>query len=140
MQCASNIRQLCTALINYSTENRGRFPSNHSMTGQTRFWYDLARIGRFMPKSTVSDATLDTSSLQGPFMFCPSYEQIRPNLRRNYAMNIWASSEVNEACDTRFEWDGTDDRGRTVPAGVYLARFKADGGYEAFKKILFRGR
>lgn len=49
-------------------------------------------------------------------------------------------SEVNEACDTRFEWDGTDDAGRTVPAGVYLARFKADGGYEAFKKILFRGR
>jgi prepilin-type N-terminal cleavage/methylation domain-containing protein/prepilin-type processing-associated H-X9-DG protein len=97
VQCASNIRQLCTALINYSTENKGRFPSNHSMAGQTRFWYDLARIGRFMPKSTVSDATLDTSSLQGPFMFCPSYEQIRPNLRRNYAMNIWASSEVNEA-------------------------------------------
>jgi hypothetical protein len=42
-------------------------------------------------------------------------------------------------CDERLEWDGTDGSGRTVPAGVYLLRFRADG-VEEVKKILFRGR
>src|SRR3954468_12958525 len=26
VQCASNIRQLCTALMNYATENKGKYP------------------------------------------------------------------------------------------------------------------
>jgi hypothetical protein len=41
-------------------------------------------------------------------------------------------------CDPRFEWDGTDDRGDRLPAGVYLLRFKAEG-VETVKKIVFRG-
>ena len=48
-------------------------------------------------------------------------------------------SEANEDCDQSFRWDGTDGGGRTVPAGVYLLRFRADG-VEEVKKILFRGR
>lgn len=99
VQCASSVRQLGMALVNYASNHKGRYPPNYQAVSPapSRYWYDLSRIGRYMPKNTVGDATLDTSSLQGPFMFCTSYEQTRPNLRRNYAMNIWASSEVNEA-------------------------------------------
>jgi flagellar hook assembly protein FlgD len=41
-------------------------------------------------------------------------------------------------CDPAFEWDGRDDRGDQVPAGVYLVRFKAEG-VESVKKVVFRG-
>ena len=41
-------------------------------------------------------------------------------------------------CDTRLAWDGTDDRGHTVPPGVYIAVFVADGARSS-KKILFKG-
>jgi len=43
-------------------------------------------------------------------------------------------------CDPKLQWDGTADDGRTVPPGVYLLRFKADGQTETMKKILFLGR
>jgi hypothetical protein len=49
-----------------------------------------------------------------------------------------AEAESNVGCDPRFEWDGVAADGRTVPAGVYLLRFRA-GGVESVKKILFRG-
>lgn len=48
-------------------------------------------------------------------------------------------TELNEGCDRRFEWDGTDDRGQPVPEGVYLIYFRADG-IQRTKKVLFRGR
>ena len=41
-------------------------------------------------------------------------------------------------CDPDFRWDGTDDRGDRVPAGVYLVRFRAEG-VESVKKIVYRG-
>jgi hypothetical protein len=46
--------------------------------------------------------------------------------------------EANEGCDTRVGWDGRDGRGRVVPAGVYLLRFRADG-IDQRRRILFRG-
>ena len=45
----------------------------------------------------------------------------------------------DSGCDDRFTWDGTDDIGRTVPAGVYLVRFVGDG-VTSTKKLLFRGK
>ncbi|MCC7194719.1 MAG: hypothetical protein IT356_04085 [Gemmatimonadaceae bacterium] len=45
----------------------------------------------------------------------------------------------DSGCDTRLAWDGTDDRGRYVPPGVYLIRFSGDGVTE-MRKVLFRGR
>ena len=48
-------------------------------------------------------------------------------------------SDPTQQCDNRIVWDGTDDRGRVVPRGVYIARFQA-GGVNETKKILFLGR
>lgn len=44
----------------------------------------------------------------------------------------------NAGCADAFAWDGTTADGRTVPAGVYLLHFRADG-VETVRKILFRG-
>ena len=46
---------------------------------------------------------------------------------------------TTEGCDPALIWDGRADDGRFVPTGVYLLRLKTET-YEAFKKILFRGR
>lgn len=45
----------------------------------------------------------------------------------------------DSGCDERLAWDGTDSRGRIVPAGVYLIKFTGDGHTET-KRVLFRGR
>jgi hypothetical protein len=47
---------------------------------------------------------------------------------------------TSSGCDPALAWDGTADDGRTVPPGVYLVRFKADGEPQAIRKVLFLGR
>ena len=42
-------------------------------------------------------------------------------------------------CDERLTWDGRDDRGRDVPMGVYVIRFRGDG-VTSTQKVLWRGR
>jgi hypothetical protein len=42
-------------------------------------------------------------------------------------------------CDPRLLWDGKDDNGRIVPAGIYLAEFVADG-QRSTKKVYFKGQ
>jgi len=41
-------------------------------------------------------------------------------------------------CDPSLTWDGRAEDGRTVPAGVYLARLRA-GAAVQFKRLVFRG-
>src|SRR3954454_11518731 len=65
VQCASNIRQLCTALMNYATENKRKYPPAINTliptppAGQptANLWYDFDRIGRYMPKGVVPSPT-----------------------------------------------------------------------------------
>lgn len=40
-------------------------------------------------------------------------------------------------CDVRLEWDGRDDNGRTVPSGIYVAEFVANG-VRTTKKMYFK--
>jgi hypothetical protein len=42
-------------------------------------------------------------------------------------------------CDSRISWDGTDDRGRAVPKGVYLVKFTGDN-VQMIHKVVFRGK
>src|SRR5439155_20282690 len=46
-QCASNLRQLVSALINYSTQYKGAFPGNQGDPVYT-YWYDRYAIGRYI--------------------------------------------------------------------------------------------
>jgi len=48
-------------------------------------------------------------------------------------------SGTEGGCDSRLQWDARDAAGRTVPPGVYIAIFVADG-LRSTIKILYRGK
>jgi prepilin-type N-terminal cleavage/methylation domain-containing protein/prepilin-type processing-associated H-X9-DG protein len=92
VKCQSNIRQLCTSLLNYAAENMGKFPPNINdlipnpppPQPDYNYWYDRDRIGRYLPNTQ----TTGTTSILTPVMVCPDDELGS----RSYAMNFWASS------------------------------------------------
>src|SRR4051812_18255956 len=45
-QCASNIRQLGMALINYSVESKGNYPGN--IGAMNLYWYNADAIGKYI--------------------------------------------------------------------------------------------
>jgi prepilin-type N-terminal cleavage/methylation domain-containing protein/prepilin-type processing-associated H-X9-DG protein len=102
-QCASNVRQLCTALVNYATENKGKFPPNINSgamhpappAGQpsANLWYDVDRAGRYLPKGVQPSPTSTNPSIGGLVFVCPSD---LPQAQRAYGMNIWASSVADQ--------------------------------------------
>ena len=99
-QCASNMRQLCTALIMYANEFKGRFPPNlnavPSISGPTyNWWYDADRIGRYLPKTQQ----YSTSSVKGTVFICPNDE----GAGRSYSMNMFASSAVDQGWE-KYQW------------------------------------
>jgi hypothetical protein len=105
------------------------FPSAASFS--TCFWFDVGE-----PGGTVSIEVLDlrgnpvntvVPAADGQTVFpAGRYGRGAPGLGSN--------------CDNRFIWDGTARDGRPVPPGVYLARFRANGGPPTVRRILFLGR
>ncbi len=103
-KCLSNVRQLSIALINYATENRGRFPPNiDNMPAGSNYtnnsWFDADRIGRYLPNSTVEDlGATKAPSIGGNVMVCPVAAS--DDVKRSYSMNIFASSSVGATLPT----------------------------------------
>ena len=101
------------------------FPSAVSFS--TCFWFDIGVTG--------ARVSLDILDLRG-------------NLVRNiisgttFSAGIFGRGSIGAAsnCGNRFVWDGTATDGRSVPRGVYLARFVASPGGVTVKKIVFNGR
>lgn len=95
----------------------------------TCIWFDLRR---------QSDVTLDVLDLRGR-----PVKRILPGRGLGGTLPPGRYGRVaigsDSGCDDRLTWDGTDDRGRTVPPGVYLIRFTGDG-VTTIKRVLFRGR
>lgn len=119
VKCQSNIRQLVTALINYSVEYKGKFPPNIQnqlgpngiiISGKFNYWYDEDRLGKYLPKAQIEPVT---RSVSGPIMVCPSTEL---NVARAYSMNMWASSLVDQGV-----YNKSPER-LTQPNGVWLAQ------------------
>jgi hypothetical protein len=106
------------------------FPSAASPLS-TCFWFDVGE-----PGATISLEILDlrgnpvatvVPAEDGQTLFPPGrYGRGAPGSGNN--------------CDNRFTWDGRASDGRPVPAGVYLARFRANGAEPIVRRILFRGR
>lgn len=88
-QCASNVRQIATALINYAQENNGLFPPNRNAPSPGRYWTDPHVIGRYLPQAAVSGSY----GVGGTVFVCPS----DPGAQRSYAMNVFASSDSDFA-------------------------------------------
>jgi len=102
------------------------FPTATSPT--TCLWFDLA---------SSANVTLAVYDLRGRLVrtIVPSSQIPRTLVAGYYGRG---SSGVGGGCDARFAWDGRGSDGRTVPAGVYLARLGVDGSWQ-MRKIVFRG-
>ena len=91
--CLSNIRQLGIALQTYATDYKGGYPDSSGLAapgGGFREWYDIARIGQYLPQDKeVGAAGNKNNSFGGTVFICPSDEE---NGVRGYAMNAYASS------------------------------------------------
>jgi hypothetical protein len=102
LKCASNLRQLCIALVNYSIDYKGKFPPNINKDRMAAdadlrtwsFWYDYDRIGRYLPKTYINGETTPggSKSIGGPIFVCPEDD----GALRSYTMNYWASSAVDD--------------------------------------------
>lgn len=98
--CKSNLRQVATASLTYATDYRDKFPpvlSNGRFVidpenGKTNMiWYDVNRIGRYLPQEDFRNLAFDNDvnpTVGGSVMKCPNH----PNAGRSYTMNHWAAS------------------------------------------------
>lgn len=101
------------------------FPSASAF--ETCFWFDVQTGG--------SRVSLDILNLRGTLV-----KTILPPTQ--LAAGVYGRAPVGAAsnCDNRYVWNGTATDGRSVPGGIYLARFTATGMRTTFKKIVFKGR
>jgi prepilin-type N-terminal cleavage/methylation domain-containing protein/prepilin-type processing-associated H-X9-DG protein len=86
VQCASNVRGVCQALLNYAAESKGSFPPNRNVISPGEYWSDEDRIGRYLP----NPANLATG-VGGGVLVCPDDN----GAVRSYSMNFWASAAVD---------------------------------------------
>ncbi|MBK7405139.1 MAG: prepilin-type N-terminal cleavage/methylation domain-containing protein [Phycisphaerales bacterium] len=115
IRCASGIRQVTLALVNYSTDFREKFPPvlfriPDPVTGKlSAHWYDVPRIGAYLPNmdySNISPNNQENETVGGGVLLCPSH----PAGGRSYTMNFWAASAGS--------WDwGQDDQPRVYKPG-----------------------
>ena len=99
-----------------------------ALQSMTCFWFDLAH--RSTVKLTIYDLRLH-----------PVRRIVPGLLPAQLDSGAYGRQSVGTdgGCDARLSWDGTDDGGRPVPPGVYIAVFEADR-FRSTKKIVYRGR
>jgi hypothetical protein len=101
------------------------FPSASSFA--TCFWFDIGAGG--------AKVKLDIVDLRGNLVQTVVNDQ-------TFTTGAYGRGAEGSGsnCDNRFTWDGRSSTGRIVAAGVYLARFSANGRTPTFVKIKFNGR
>lgn len=103
------------------------FPNPFSRGQSTCFWFDLAKPSRV--RLTIYDIRLRRVRTIVPGALGDGVLPI----------GVYGRSEATASgCDQAITWDGRDDSGRFVPAGVYIAEFRA-GGTSTTRKILYKG-
>ena len=105
------------------------FPASGSLT--TCVWFDLAR---------TADVLIQVLDIRGNVVrtLVPSGEIQTRQPAGRYG-RLTGNVPDGSGCDERLTWDGVASDGRTVPAGVYLLRMRADGT-EVTRRMLFLGR
>jgi prepilin-type N-terminal cleavage/methylation domain-containing protein/prepilin-type processing-associated H-X9-DG protein len=88
VQCASNMRQLVAALMNYSVESKGVFPGN--IGALNIYWYNRDAVGKYI-KTTYQQS--NSEQCIGGVFICPADLE---GAVRSYAMNLWASGWVSD--------------------------------------------
>lgn len=101
IRCASNLRQVCTALHRYAAEFKGKFPPNVSTPAPGQWWHDDARLARDFARTRLP-------AIGRTALACPEDD----GARRSYAMNIWAGSKADPVVNS-----SVPARGRLWSAG-----------------------
>jgi prepilin-type N-terminal cleavage/methylation domain-containing protein/prepilin-type processing-associated H-X9-DG protein len=128
VKCQSNIRQLSIALNQYATDFKEFFPPNANdlkdkdpIDGRTvsgHYWYDIKRLGNYMPQSNSTDTGGSVmTTIGGGAMICPNH----PSAGRSYSMNYWASAYIGEDSNKRVVAPGSkaDGLGKQVNLKVF---------------------
>ncbi len=109
MLCKSNMRQLATATMVYANDFKGKFPPVLSkgrfvidpQNGkENMIWYDVNRIGQYLPQEDFRNLNFDNSvnpTIGGTVVECPNH----PDGSRSYTLNHWAAS-VSEVGEPNF--------------------------------------
>ncbi|MCU0633993.1 MAG: hypothetical protein MUE41_03885 [Gemmatimonadaceae bacterium] len=104
------------------------FPDASSQV--TCFWFDVGDGG--------ADVSLEVLDLRGNRV-----RSVVPGAdgRSRFPQGRYgrAAPGTGTNCSGAYVWNGTDERGETVPPGVYLVRFRGNG-VSTVRRILFRGR
>ncbi|QDU33215.1 hypothetical protein KS4_12600 [Poriferisphaera corsica] len=128
ISCASNMRQISTVLIMYSTNNKGSFPPNvldANLPEGGHFWFDHEILGAYLPAGDKNPG-----SIGGIVMPCPADGD---DVGRSYTVNGWTSSNFDEKNTTVTNEDWYDGWGSGLnQSGV---RFN-DSVRESSKTIL----
>jgi len=120
MVCKSNLKQLSLAASVYANDYRNSFPP--ILAGQfvidpengkrNMLWYDVNRIGRYLPQEDFSNLAWNNNENQtigGGVVECPNH----PQAGRSYTMNYWAASAAE------YEPDWSTGRLRYYKPGQY---------------------
>jgi prepilin-type N-terminal cleavage/methylation domain-containing protein/prepilin-type processing-associated H-X9-DG protein len=111
-QCASNLHQLASAMINYATESRGYFPGN--VGALNLYWYNRDQIGRYVHAPfEMSNSEQCINSI----FVCPSDLD---GAVRSYSMNVYASGVVSDYVQAALDGNTffTNPRGKLWKQGV----------------------
>jgi len=115
----------------FATLLHNAFPSPFPLGATTSacVWFDLATGGA---------VTLDVVDIRGlPVKRLVPGPQVNGTLPAGRYGR--PTPGATSGCDDRFAWDGTDQRGRVVPAGVYIIRLRT-GGRDFKVRVVFSGR
>lgn len=105
------------------------FPAGASLV--TCVWFDLARSANVLVQVLDVRGNLVRTLVPSP--------GIPSQLAAGRYGRATGDIPDGFGCDDRLTWDGVASDGRTVPAGVYLLRMRADGA-EVVRRMLFLGR
>lgn len=98
--CQTNIRQIAQATQVYAVDFKGKFPPvlaqqpfviDPENGKQNMIWYDVNRIGRYLPQVDSSNLVWnhnENPTVGGSVMECPNHT----DAGRSYTMNYWAAS------------------------------------------------
>ena len=109
--CMSRERQVVTALLEYANDYKEKMPPSlfgykpDNSDNQSDQWYNVDRIGLYLPQMNDSDSNAELTSVGGGVLACPSH----PSGGRSYAMNFWAQSATS--------WSPPATTGRTFKPG-----------------------
>jgi hypothetical protein len=99
-------------------------PFPNALSGTACIWFDLAVPSKV--SLTISDITP---------------HRLRVIFAGDLPAGAHGRSSPTGGCESRFSWDGRDDRGRFAQPGAYILRFHSEAdGITQYVTLLYRGR